>query len=306
MIPDDVQALFMYVDESGLYKKEDLARLTDVDALVIAMEPVNEQILRAAPNLKIVQRLGVGYETLDLDAIAKRHIPACNIEGVNKEAVAEHALMLILSLSKQLLDANAFSQCADWAAAGRLTTRTFELKGKTLGIIGMGNTGLALARRARAFEMRIIYNDVRDIDPQSLVGLDAQWMDKNTLLACADIVSVNTDLNDTTRAMIDARAIARLQAHALFVCCARGGIVDEAALASALREGRIAGAGIDVFDTEPLLADNPLIGIPNYLLTCHVAGVASDTTQRIWQWAHDNVRAVVKRAQRPRWILNGV
>ena len=306
MIPDDVQAVFMHVDEAGLYRGEDLAQLSDVDAFVIAMEPVNEQILAAAPNLKIVQRLGVGYETLDLEAIARRDIPACNIEGVNKEAVAEHVLMLILALSKQILDANTLSQSTDWASARRLTARTFELKNKTLGIIGLGNTGLALARRARAFEMRIVYNDVRDIDAPSLVGLDAESMDKKTLLETADIVSINTDLNDTTRAMIDADAIACLQAHALFICCARGGIVDEFALAKALREGQLAGAGVDVFETEPLRADNPLIGVPNCLLTCHVAGVASDTTQRIWHWGHDNVRAVVQRGERARWVLNGV
>ena len=306
MIPEDVDPVFMHVDENGLYRDEDLAQLTDADAFVIAMEPVNEQILAAAPNLKIVQRLGVGYETLDLKATARLGIPACNIDGVNKEAVAEHVLTLILSLSKQILAANQFTQSADWAAARQLTRRTFEIKDKVLGIIGMGNTGLALARRAHAFEMELIYNDVREIDATSLEGLNIKSVDKKTLLETADIVSINADLNKSSRAMIDAAAIARLQPHALFVCCARGGIVDEAALASALHDGRIAGAGVDVFETEPLMPDNPLIGAPNCLLTSHVAGVASDTTQRIWDWAHDNVRAVVQRGERARWILNGV
>ncbi len=165
---------------------------------------------------------------------------------------------------------------------------------------------MALARRANAFEMDIIYNDVRDIDANTLKGLSAKSVDKDTLLASADIVSVNTDLNTTSRAMIDADAIARMRPHALFICCARGGIVDEAALAKALTEGRIAGAGVDVFETEPIATDNPLIGVANCLLTSHVAGVASDTTQRIWDWGHENVRAVVQRGERARWILNGV
>ena len=306
MVPEDVEPVFMHIGDDGLYREEDLARLEEVDAYVIAMEPANEQILAASPNLKIVQRLGVGYETLDLEATAKRGIPACNIDGVNKEAVAEHALTLILAWSKQLLDANRFTHAADWAAARQLTTRTFEIKGKTLGIIGLGNTGLALARRAKAFEMDIIYNDVRDIDPRTLEGLNLRLVDKEALLATADIISVNTDLNETSRNMIDANAIARMQPHAFFICCARGGIIDEDALAKALADGRIAGAGVDVFETEPITPDNPLIGAPNCILTSHVAGVASDTTQRIWEWAHDNVRAVVQRGERAQWILNGV
>jgi phosphoglycerate dehydrogenase-like enzyme len=106
--------------------------------------------------------------------------------------------------------------------------------------------------------------------------------------------------------MIDADALALMQPHTLLICCARGGIIDEAALASALREGRIAGAGVDVFEIEPIRKDNPLIGCPNCILTAHVAGVAHETTMRIWTWAHDNVRAVVQRGERPRWIRNGV
>ena len=106
--------------------------------------------------------------------------------------------------------------------------------------------------------------------------------------------------------MIDAGAMACMQSHALLICCARGGIIDEDALAKALADGRIAGAGVDVFETEPITPDNPLIGAPNCILTSHVAGVASDTTQRIWEWAHDNVRAVVQRSERAQWILNGV
>ena len=258
MIPDDVEAVFMHVDENGLYRDEDLAKLGDVDAFVIAMEPVNEQILAAAPNVKIVQRLGVGYETLDLEATAKRGVPACNIDGVNKEAVAEHVLMMILALAKQVLDANRFTHSADWAAGRRLTTRTFEIKGKTLGIIGLGNTGLALAKRAHAFEMNIIYNDVRQIDAETISGLSLKSVERDELLASADIISINTDLNETSRNMIDTQALSRLQTHALFICCARGGIVDEAALAKALGEGRIAGAGVDVFRTEPHYTGQPI------------------------------------------------
>lgn len=306
IIPDDVEGVRIEVGDDGLYSAEDLAKIKDVDAFVIGMEPVNEQILAAAPNLKIVQRLGVGYETLDLDATAKRQIPACNIEGVNKEAVAEHSMMFILSLAKRLIEAQAYTHAADWLSARKLTSTAFEVKGKTLGIIGFGNTGSSLAKRAHAFEMDIIYNDLEDVNAELAEQLGAVKVDKQTLFAQSDFVSISTDLNQHSRGMINAQTLAQMQAHAMLVCCARGGIIDEPALAAALKDGTIAAAAVDVFAVEPIVADNPLIGLDNCILTAHVAGVASDTTARIWAWAHDNVRAVVQRSERPRWIRNGV
>lgn len=305
-VPADVEGVWIQAGAGGIYSDKDLQAVRDVDAFVIGMEPVTEQLLAAAPKLKIVQRLGVGYETLDLQACARRSIPACNIEGVNKEAVAEHAMALMLALAKQLFEANAAIQSADWLAARKLTMDTFELKGKTLGIVGFGNTGSSLARRAHAFEMNLLYNDVRPVNADLAASLGARAVDKDTLYAQSDFVSICTDLNDTTRRMIDAEALGRMRPGSRLICCARGGIVDESALADALRSGKIAAAAVDVFETEPIAPDNPLIGLPNCILTGHVAGVTSDTTARTWEWAHENVRAVVQRGERPRWIRNGL
>ena len=305
-VPADVEAVQVQAGEGGVYSQETLRQVRDADAFIVAMEPVNEQILAAAPRLRIVQRLGVGYETLDLEATAARGIPACNLEGVNREAVAEHAMMFMLAHARRFLEAQALTQRTDWESARLLTTKTFELKGKTLGIIGFGNTGSSLAQRAHAFEMRLLYHDVRDVNARLAARLDARKVGFDRLLREADIVSVCTDLNAASRGMIDAAALAKMRRHALLVCCARGGIVDEAALARALRSREIAGAAIDVFEVEPIPAGHPLLGLPNCLLTAHVAGVAGDTVARIWNWAHDNVHAVVQRGARPRWVLNGV
>ena len=307
IVPADVESYVqIYADENGVYTAADLGKITKVDAFIISMEPVNEQILAATERLKIVQRLGVGYETIDLEAVARRQIPACNIDGVNKEAVAEHNMALILSLAKKLPEAINFTQKSDWPSARELTRKAFELKGCTIGIIGFGDTGSSLAKRAHGFEMKIVYNEVRDVNGDIAEQVSATRVSKEQLLSTADIVCVCTDLNDSTRYMIDADAIALMRPETTFLCCARGGIVDEPALAQALKKGKIAQAGIDVFETEPVEPDNPLLGLPNCIVTSHVAGATYPTTMRTWEWAHENIRAVVNRGERPRWIKNGV
>jgi len=307
VVPDDVESYVrIHAADDGQYRAEDLEKVKDVDAFIIGMEPVHEQILAAAPNLKIIQRLGVGYETLDLEASAKRQIPACNIEGVNKEAVAEHNMTLMLALAKNLPQASEYTERADWPSARSLTSQSFELKDKTLGIIGFGNTGASLAKRAAPFEMKIIYNDnLPEVNADVAKDLDATFVGRDELLRNADIVCICTDLNDTSRMMVDAAAIELMGPETTLICCARGGIIDEEALATALKEGRLKQAGIDVFEIEPIRKDNPLFGLPNCILTAHVAGVAYETTMRIWSWAHENVRRVVQRGERPQWIRNG-
>lgn len=215
-------------------------------------------------------------------------------------------MMFILALAKQFLPTQALTQAADWLSAHKLTACSFEVKGKMLGIIGFGHTGAALARRAHAFDMNILYNDLVDVNSDLASRFGARRVDKATLFAQSDFVSISADLNQYSRGMINATTLNQMQPNAKLVCCARGGIIDELALANALKAGTISAAAIDVFETEPILPGNPLIGLDNCLLTAHVAGVASDTMTRIWEWAHDNVRAVVQRGERPRWIRNGL
>ncbi|HEX9843329.1 MAG TPA: NAD(P)-dependent oxidoreductase [bacterium] len=306
LIPQDIEHVVVQAGAGGVYGQEDLERVADADAFVISMEPVNEQILAACPQVKIAQRLGVGYETMDLRAAAKRGVPCCNVPGVNKEAVAEHGMTLILALVRRILESDRLTRDMKWSEARILTGDTFELYGKTIGIVGLGNTGFNLAKRARAFGMRVVYNDIREIEPERIEAVGAQFMSKEDLYQEADIVSVNTDLNDQSRNMIDARALELMGPRKTLVCCARGGIIDEQALADALNAGRLRAAGIDVFAEEPVHKDNPLLTARNCIVTAHVAGVTDETTRRIFEWAHDNVRAVVERGEKPKWVLNGV
>ncbi len=290
----------------GRYSAEELAKVADVDAFLVSAEPVHEQILAAAKKLKIVQRLGVGYDSLDLEAAKKRGIPCCNVAGVNKDAVADHTFGMILALAKNLKEAEQLTRTGTWAEARLITKRSFELKGKTLGIVGFGAIGSSLARRGHAFEMPIVYNDIRPIDPKELAPTGARFLEKPELFRSADIISIHTTLNPTSAGMVDAKLLALMKPTALLFCAARGGIVDEAALRDALDGDKIAGAGIDVFSHEPIPPDNPLLTAKNTLLTSHLAGHSIESMKRSMTWALENVRRVVERGERPNFIVNGV
>lgn len=289
------------------YSAEELAKMADADAIIVSGQPINEQLLAACPNLKIIQRTGVGYENIDLEATARRGIPACNIPGVNKESVAEHGLLLILALARKFVEAQQLTSEAKWMEAKEVNqAHAFELKGRTLGIVGLGDTGSNLAKRARALEMRIVYNDIRDIDPEIIEAVGGRFMEKDELYATADVISISTTYNPTTADMIGGRELALMKPEAILICCARGGIVNESALAEALNSGKLAGAGIDVFSSEPIEEDNPLLKAKNCYVTSHIAGVTEDAIDRSFQWAHENVRNVVEKGEKPRWVVNGV
>ncbi|MCZ6728770.1 MAG: hydroxyacid dehydrogenase [SAR324 cluster bacterium] len=303
---ESAQYVIIGQEPDGSYSQQTLEELADVDALIVSNQPVTEQLLAACPKLKIVQRTGVGYENLDLEAAARRGVPCCNLQGVNKESVAEHGMLLILALARQFVEAQELTRQGRWQEAKQLNQQSFELKGRTLGIVGLGDTGSNLARRARAFEMQIVYNDVRDIDPEIVESLGARYMEKDQLYAEADFISVNTTYNPSTDGMIGARELALMKPQARLVCCARGNIIDEQALADALNAGRLAGAGLDVFSSEPISEDNPLRNAKNVYITSHIAGVTEEAIARSFAWAHENVRNVVEKGEKPRWVVNGV
>lgn len=296
------------IQPDNSWRRMDLELLRDREAILVWKETVTEEVIEAAPCVKIVQRLGAGYDELKpcLEITRKRGIPCCNLEGVNKESVAEHEMLLMLAIARDLNKMHEHAKNARWPRKFSLDIPLFELTGKTLGIVGLGNTGSELAKRAKAFGMRIVYNDIRKIDPELVSKLGATFFEKKDLYRQADIICINTDLNPTTRNMITYREIDLMKPSAVLICCARGGIVDQAALAEALNSGRIFGAGIDVFDPEPLCIDNPLLSAKNIILTPHTAGVTCDSLKRHYAWAHENVRRVLLYGEPPKWVVNGV
>lgn len=305
-IPSDLDWFEMPPGDDGTYRPEHLERAAGVDAVIVAHSPVNDALLDACPNLKLVQRMGVGYDTVDLEACRRRNIPVCNLGDVNKDALGEHCMLLMLAVARRLPEVHDPMRKGDWWAGRAVLDTTFELQGKTLGIIGFGKSGYELARRAVPFGMRVIYHSRSDVDARLREAVDAEPMDFADVMAEADFLSINVSLNDATRDLIDAAAIARMKPTACLVNVARGGIVNEQALADALNEGRLAGAGIDVFSIEPVRPDNPLLSAKNVVLTPHAAGTTKECTDREIAWSVENVRRYLEHGRRPRWVVNGV
>jgi D-3-phosphoglycerate dehydrogenase len=247
------------------------------DALVIRTQPMSAATIAQASRLKIVSRHGVGYDSVDVAALNKRRIPLCVVGDVNSLSVAEHAMMLILACAKQVLRADRAVRSGPWGWRNKLEAG--EISGKRLLIIGYGRSGRHLAQMAEGFRM-----EVRAVDPflvergwpEGPVAPAASLADG---LAWADVVSVNVP--KAGRPIIGAEEFARLKPGAIVVNTARGGVVDEAALASALADGRVAAAGLDVFDDEPPTKGHPLLAFDQVVLSPHIAGLTQQAAERM-------------------------
>lgn len=305
-IPGDLDWVRIGSGPDGRYSAAHLAQAQDCDAVIAAHEPVGPQVLDAIPRLRIVQRMGVGYNTVDLEACAQRGLPVCNLGDVNKDALGEHGMALLLALTRRLVENQERLRAADWAGARGLLDGTCELKGRTLGVLGFGKAGYEFAKRARAFGMRIVYHNRSPVDARHAEAVEAEPRTFEALLREADAVAVTVSLNASTEGLLDARALALMKPGAYLIDLARGGIVDEGALADALNAGRIAGAGMDVFSVEPIRPDNPLLNARHVVLTAHAAGTTKECTDREVAWSIQNVRRYLELGQSPKWIVNGV
>lgn len=236
-------------------------------------------LLARTPDLLVISTNGAGYDTVDLDACTAAGVLVVNQAGGNKEAVAEHALAMMLCLAKRIIETDRFMRRSD--GIERNAFMGTELKGKTLGIIGIGHVGGRLAELCKAlFGMRILAVDPY-LTAEQIAAKGAEKSDLDAMLVAADYVSVNCPRTAETMNLMDARAFGLMRKHAYFVTTARGGIHDEAALEAALREGRIAGAGLDVWFKEPPPKDHPLMAFDNVLVSPHTAGVTRESRANI-------------------------
>ncbi|MEM6491502.1 MAG: hydroxyacid dehydrogenase [Pseudomonadota bacterium] len=244
-------------------------------------------LLDAAAALICVGRLGVGLDNIDVDACRARGVAVIPATGANDESVAEYVIAAAMILLRGAVFASDAVRAGDWPRQ-RLMGR--EIAGRTFGAVGFGSIGAATARRAAALGMRCVAFDPRFADGAApSAGVEPMALD--ALLAAADVVSLHVPLTDHTRRMIDAVALARMKPDAILINAARGGVVDEAALAAALKSGRLGGAALDVFNTEPLTAEAGAVfaDCPNLILTPHIAGVTTDSNRRVSHLIADKV-----------------
>lgn len=278
-----LQRRFATTYDPGLAARRDrlLAALACVEALIVRNGiRVDAELLAAAGRLRVVGRLGVGLDNIDLPACAARGIAVIPATGANALAVAEYVIGASMHLLRPVYGSSAAVAAGDWPRAA-LSTGS-ELAGKLLGIIGFGSIGQQTGRVARALGMRVMACDAEIPATATLWG-EQQTMavDLGALLRAADIVSLHVPLTAATRRLLGAAELALMKPDAILVNTARGGVVDEAAMAAALRAGRLGGAALDVFEIEPLPGGSALVDCPRLLLTPHVAGVTRESNLRV-------------------------
>ncbi|MFD3841320.1 2-hydroxyacid dehydrogenase [Streptomyces sp. NPDC058642] len=270
---------------------EDPRALRAAHVIITALSPVTAEHLAAAPELELVQCASHGFDYVDVEAARARAVDVCTIgsSGAEAQNVAEQTFALMLALAKQLVPAHTALVEADWALP-RLQRSLTELSGKTLGIVGLGQIGREVARRAVAFDMSVVYAGRRRLPQETEAQLGgARHVPLDELLRTSDYVSLHVPLTDETRQLLDAGRLALLKPTAFVINTARGALIDQDALADALEKGALAGAGIDVFDPEPPTPALRLLRAPGVVLSPHVGGVTRETLVRIALAAVQNV-----------------
>ncbi|HSG89544.1 MAG TPA: 2-hydroxyacid dehydrogenase [Pseudomonadales bacterium] len=260
--------------------------LPSTEVLWHCLRPVDAEVLAAAPHLRLVQKIGVGVNTIDLDTARERGVAVCNMPGTNSQAVAEHSLAMMLAVLRRLRSFDGLVRSGrGWDRDPQLEDRLFELGGRRVGLVGYGAVPRILAPVLTALGAEVLYTATAE--KADAVG---RFLPLEELLAEADVVSLHLPLGPDTAHLLDARRIALMKPGAILVNTARGGLVDTAALCEALDAGHLAGAGLDVFETEPIAHADPLLHRVDVLLAPHVAWLTQETLARSMTVAAENCR----------------
>ena len=285
-----------WADEGALVvvsPEEDVGKfasdLRDAEILLHILRPVTEEVLRGAPRLRLAQKIGVGVDTIDLEAAQRRGVAVANMPGTNTQAVAEAALMLMLAALRNLPGLDRECRVGDgWTPEQEAQERRNtlgELCGRTVGLVGAGAVASRLVGPLEGLGAHVIYADRRE---RPNLGIERHDLDD--LLEASDVVSLHLPLTPETEGLIDRRALARMKPAAVLINTARGGLVEETALVEALTSGRLLAAGLDVLAEEPPPPDHPLLSLDNVVLTPHVAWLTQETLSRSFDVALENIR----------------
>src|SRR4029078_4623761 len=268
--------------------------------LTLLTDRVNDEFLdRAGPQLKVVSNFAVGFDNIDVAACTKRGIPVGNTPGVLTETTADLAWALLMAAARRLVEGDAYVRAGNWKTWGPMLLMGPDVHGATLGIIGFGRIGQAVARRARGFGMRILYHDPRRVSPQVEAEHGDEYRTLEGILPESDFVTLHVDLRPETRGLINAERLRWMKPTAVLVNTSRGPVVDSMALVDALRDGTIAGAALDVTDPEPLPVDHPLVGMDNCLVVPHIASASRATRGKMYEMASAYLLAGIRGERLP-------
>jgi len=283
-------------------REEVLRRVKDKEGLVCLLtEKVNDELLRVAPKLRIAANVAVGYDNIDVDTCTKRGVVATNTPGVLDETTADFAWTLMMAVARRLSEGEQLARSGNWKGWNLDQLVGADIWGKTLGLVGFGRIGRAVARRALGFQMKVIYTDAVKAPEEVEKSLNAQFRDMNAVLAESDFISLHVPLMPETRGLFDAPKFYRMKPTAFLINTSRGPVVEEAALVAALEAGKIAGAALDVYENEPFI--HPGLKRPNVVLAPHLASASLETRTKMAVMAASNVVALFT-GQKPPNLLN--
>ncbi len=280
-----------------------LQKVAGVDGLVCLLtDKIDAQLIQAAgPNLKVISQYAVGYDNIDVRTATEHRIPVGNTPGVLTEATADLTWALLLAAARRVVEGDRYTRLGKWKTWGPTLLLGADLSGATLGIVGLGRIGVAVARRAQGFNMRILYHDVTR-QPQVEEELHLEYVSFDDLLTQADFISVHTWLSQETYHLFGEAQFNRMKKTAVFVNAARGGIVDQQALYTALKSGRIACAALDVTEPEPIPPDSPLLQLDNIIIVPHIASASVKTRTRMAVMAAENLLAGLAGCRLPNCV----
>jgi glyoxylate reductase len=288
--------------ETPLTKSELMDRLQDKDAMVCQLtQSVDAEVLAVGPKLRLVANVAVGYDNIDLAAATARGVAVTNTPGVLDETTADFTWALLLAVARRVVEADRLARSGTWRGWDLMLLLGADVHGKTLGILGLGRIGQRVARRARGFGMRVLYHDSARLPAERERELSVDWAEKGQLLRESDFVSLHLPLTPATRHLIGAQELGRMKPTAYLINASRGAVVDESALAAALHQKQIAGAGLDVFEQEPSIHPK-LVGLPNVVLAPHIASASVETRTRMAVMAAENVSAVLANRRPPNLV----
>jgi glyoxylate reductase len=310
IIPDEGLKLIFENCDAEVWQEETpppkeiiIEKIKDCEGiLTLLTDKIDAEIMDKAQKLRIISNYAVGYDNIDVKSATKRGIMVTNTPGVLTETTADLAFALILATARRIVEADKFTRSGKWKSWGPMLFLGRDVYGATLGIIGLGRIGQAVARRAKGFNMKVIYySRKRKEDVERELGVE--YGELHSLLKEADIVSIHTPLTEETYHLIGEKELSLMKPTAILINTARGAVVDQKALYKALKERRIFGAGLDVYEKEPIDADDPLMELDNVVLLPHIGSASVETRGRMARMAAENLLAGL-RGEKPPNLVN--